>query len=43
LWSFPFWPFHQYPICIPLISIRATCPVNLILLDLIVLILLGEQ
>jgi hypothetical protein len=37
-WSLSFWLSHQYPICIPLLPIRATCPVNLILLDLIILV-----
>jgi hypothetical protein len=34
-WSLSFWLSHQYPICSPLIPIRATCPAQLILLDLI--------
>jgi hypothetical protein len=38
-----FWLSHQYPIYIPLISIRATCTAQLILLDLIILIILGEE
>jgi hypothetical protein len=34
---------HQNPICIPLLLIRATCPAHLILLDLIIRIMHGEQ
>jgi hypothetical protein len=36
---FSFWISHQYPICIPLLPIHATCPAHLILLDLIILII----
>jgi hypothetical protein len=41
--SLPFWLSNQYPIYIPLLPIRATCPAHLILLDLIVLIKLGQE
>jgi hypothetical protein len=33
--SLSFWISHQYPICIPRLPFRATCPAHLILLDLI--------
>jgi hypothetical protein len=42
-WSLSFWLSQQNPICIPLIPIRATYPAHLIFLDLIVLIILGEE
>jgi hypothetical protein len=42
-WSLSFWLSHQYPICIPLSPIHSTCPVNLILLNLIILIILREE
>jgi hypothetical protein len=38
-----FWLSHQYPICILLPLIRATCHANLILLNLDILIILGEE
>jgi hypothetical protein len=28
-WSLAFWLSHQYPLCISLLPIRATCPVHL--------------
>jgi hypothetical protein len=40
---FSFWRSLQYSICIPLLPIPATCPANLILLDLITLIILEEE
>jgi hypothetical protein len=42
-WSLSFYLSHQYPICIPLLTIRVACPVHLILLDLIILIILGDE
>jgi hypothetical protein len=37
-WSLSFWLSHQYPLCIPLSPIHATCAAHLILHDLIILI-----
>jgi hypothetical protein len=42
-WFLSFWLSHQYPVCILLLHIRATCLANLTLLDLIVQITLGEE
>jgi hypothetical protein len=42
-WSPSFRFSHQYPICIPPLPIRATRPAHLLLLDLIILIILGEE
>jgi hypothetical protein len=43
-WSLTVWLHHQYSLCIPLLPIRATCPAYLLLLlDLIILIVLGEE
>jgi hypothetical protein len=37
-WSVSSCLSHQYPMCIPLLPIRATCPDHHILLDLIILV-----
>jgi hypothetical protein len=43
-WSlYFFWLFHQYPTRIPLLSHSCYMSTHLILLDLIVLIMLGEE
>jgi hypothetical protein len=41
-WSSSFW-ISQYPICIIFLPIRATCPADLNLLDLSILIMLGNK
>jgi hypothetical protein len=43
LWSLSFWLSQPYTICIPLRPIRATCSGHLNLLDLVILIVLGEE
>jgi hypothetical protein len=40
-WSLSIGLSHPYPVRVPLLSIHATCPANLILLDLIILIRFG--
>jgi hypothetical protein len=42
-WSLSFWLSHQYPICLPILPLRATCLAHLDLLDLIILIITGEE
>jgi hypothetical protein len=39
--SLSFWLSHQCPICIPLLTIRSTCPAHL--LEFVILIILGEE
>jgi hypothetical protein len=41
-WSLTFWLPHQYLTCIPLRPLRVTSPAHLNLLDVIILIMLGE-
>jgi hypothetical protein len=42
-WSLSFWLSQQNSICIPLHPIRATCLAYVVLFDLIVLIVFGEE
>ncbi|PNF33937.1 hypothetical protein B7P43_G06018 [Cryptotermes secundus] len=42
-WSLYVWLSHQYPVCISLVHIRATCPAHFILHDLVILIILGKE
>jgi hypothetical protein len=42
-WSLSFWPSRQNPIYILFSPVHATCLTHLILLDLIILIILGEE
>jgi hypothetical protein len=41
--SLSFCPYHQYPISMPLLPIRATFSSHLILVQLIILVILGEE
>jgi hypothetical protein len=41
-WYLSFWLSHHYPVCIPPLPMLVAYPANLILLDLIILIMLGE-
>jgi hypothetical protein len=42
-WSLSFWISHQYPRCISLLPIRSISLAHLVVLDLIILIILGEE
>jgi hypothetical protein len=42
-WYLSFWLSYQYPTCIHLLSIRATCPAHIFVLHFIILIILGEE